>query len=240
MIEGSIQLTRKKKLPEFVSKFVGKKIKFTIPSGWHEITLEKFQQMSDDMDFLELFSLLSGVDIEVIRKCDPKEVAYIVDQMSGLYDPKQLNNSSEYVESFTLNGIEYHVNPNLANESAGAWWDIKKLESDLADKPMDFIPKMLAVLCRPKGEEYSSKLIPEREKLFLQLDVETAFKIRTFFLLSQVLFLKDTDHSLRKSTQVKKLLLAMICLVKSSGRYLLSLTLRKTKKFLQRFSGIKE
>jgi hypothetical protein len=53
------------------------KINFTIPEGWKELTLETYEKINDEMDALEVFSLLSGLEIELVRKCDVKDVEFL-------------------------------------------------------------------------------------------------------------------------------------------------------------------
>lgn len=220
MIKGHLYTTRKTKLPNWLKKDA--KIFFEIPSGWHEITLKQFIELSKDLDYLEIFSVLSGIKLDVIKNSRPEEVAYIVDQLQDLYNPKDLENLTDHVEEFELEGVTYKVNPNLINEKAGQWWDMKKLEADAQDNPIEFIPMLVSMLSRPEGEEYDYAKAKEREKLFLKLDVLTAFKIRTFFLSSQLVFLINSNRSLRKNTQPRRILQVMGNFLKSLVRYLLS------------------
>lgn len=220
MIKGNLYTTRKTKLPLGITKDT--KIDFEIPSGWHEVTLEQFIKISKDLDYLEMFSVLSAIELETIKQCKPEEVAYIVDQLQDLYNPKDLENLTDHVEEFELEGVTYKVNPNLINEKAGQWWDMKKLEADAQDNPIEFIPMLVSMLSRPEGEEYDYAKAKEREKLFLKLDVLTAFKIRTFFLSSQLVSLINSNRSLRKNTPLKRILQVMGNFLKSLVRYLLS------------------
>ena len=239
MIKGNLYVSKKTKLPEWLSKDT--RIDFEIPSGWHEVTLGQFIKISKDMDYLEMFSVFSGIPLETIRQCDPKEVAYIVDQLQDLYNPKELENLTEHVEEFELNGVTYKINPNLINEKAGQWWDMKKLEADAQENPIEFIPMLISMLARPEGEEYDYAKAKEREKLFLELDVLTAFKIRTFFLSSQLVYLINSNRSLRKNTALKRILQVMGNFLKSLVRYLLSFHwLKNTLRYVLSLVGKKK
>lgn len=220
MIKGNLYTTRKTKLPLGITKDT--KIDFEIPSGWHEVTLKQFIDISKDLDYLEMFSVLSGIELETIKQCKPEEVAYIVEQLEELYNPKELENLTEHVEEFELNGVTYKVNPNLINEKAGQWWDMKKLEAQAQDNPIEFVPMLVSMLSRPEGEEYDYTKAKERSELFLNLDVLTAFKIRTFFLSSQLVSLINSNRYLKKNTPLKRILQGMGNFLKSSVRYLLS------------------
>lgn len=220
MIKGNLYTTRKTKLPLGITKDT--KIDFEIPSGWHEVTLKQFIDISKDLDYLEMFSVLSGIELETIKQCKPEEVAYIVEQLEELYNPKELENLTEHVEEFELDGVTYKVNPNLINEKAGQWWDMKKLEAQAQDNPIEFVPMLVSMLSRPEGEEYDYTKAKERSELFLNLDVLTAFKIRTFFLSSQLVSLINSNRYLKKNTPLKRILQGMGNFLKSSVRYLLS------------------
>ena len=232
MIKGNLYTTRKTKLPLGITKDT--KIDFEIPSGWHEVTLKQFIDISKDLDYLEMFSVLSGVELETIKQCKPEEVAYIVEQLEELYNPKELENLTEHVEEFELNGVTYKVNPNLINEKAGQWWDMKKLEAQAQDNPIEFVPMLVSMLSRPEGEEYDYTKAKERSELFLNLDVLTAFKIRTFFLSSQLVSLINSNRYLKKNTPLKRILQGMDNFLKSSVRYLLSFHwLKNTLRYAQ-------
>lgn len=232
MIKGNLYTTRKTKLPLGITKDT--KIDFEIPSGWHEVTLKQFIDISKDLDYLEMFSVLSGIELETIKQCKPEEVAYIVEQLEELYNPKELENLTEHVEEFELNGVTYKVNPNLINEKAGQWWDMKKLEAQAQDNPIEFVPMLVSMLSRPEGEEYDYTKAKERSELFLNLDVLTAFKIRTFFLSSQLVSLINSNRYLKKNTPLKRILQGMGSFLKSSVRYLLSFHwLKNTLRYAQ-------
>jgi hypothetical protein len=232
MIKGNLYTTRKTKLPLGITKDT--KIDFEIPSGWHEVTLKQFIDISKDLDYLEMFSVLSGIELETIKQCKPEEVAYIVEQLEELYNPKELENLTEHVEEFELNGVTYKVNPNLINEKAGQWWDMKKLEAQAQDNPIEFVPMLVSMLSRPEGEEYDYTKAKERSELFLNLDVLTAFKIRTFFLSSQLVSLINSNRYLKKNTPLKRILQGMGNFLKSSVRYLLSFHwLKNTLRYVQ-------
>ena len=79
------------------------KIKFTIPEGWKELTLETYEKINDDMNVLDIFSLLSGLDIQLVRKCDAQEVEFVVSQMDELFNPKDLETDVESIDSFKIN-----------------------------------------------------------------------------------------------------------------------------------------
>jgi len=216
------------------------KIKFTIPEGWKELTLETYEKINDDMNALDIFSLLSGLDIQLVRKCDAQEVEFLVSQMDSLFNPKDLETDVESVDSFKINDRTFNVPSDLLSIKAGQYYDIKKIEEMYKDKPLEAVRKLLSYIILEEGKEYDYKDTEEKYNLFKQLDVQTAFKVRTFFLTSHLLSMTDLNRYLKKTSIVKRLLLDTMRLVKSTVVYLLCLALHKIKVLLRLFSGKKK
>lgn len=210
------------------------KIPFEIPEGYGELTIDQLTKIAELDDELEIFAALSGVEIETVKQCRKEEVAFIVDQLNDLYKPESLEESKQYIESFELNGTTYFVDKDIISIPAGQWWDIKKYEKDLADNPIEFIPRMLSILCRPKGEEYSHTKSSERLDEFRQLDVKTAFQIRGFFLTNLNRYLTDLNHSLKATTPIRKALRVFRSLATSSVHFLRSTLWQRIRMFCLR------
>ena len=206
-------------------------IQFQLPSGYDELTFRQLELINDVEDEMELFSRLTGLDLETVKKCRKEEVFYILDQLNELYAPEKAEQQAEFIESFELKGQKYYVDADFFSIPAGQWWDMKKFESELIEKPFEFLPRMLSIICRPKGEEYNHAKSTDRVELFRDLDVNTAFKIRGFFLSNLMQYLSDTNHSSRKTTRVKKLLQVSHKWLISLARYLPFLIWQKTKAF---------
>lgn len=218
-------------------KHNSEKVHFKLPENYEELTIKQLHDISEDSDLLVIFSKLTGLDLDLIRKCDNKEVAYIVSQLTTLYDAEntKVEGLSEHVESFMLDGDEFFVDSDMLNIPAGQWWDIKKYESDLKDKPFEFLVRMLSIICRPKGEEYDHQKSSNRLDLFWGLDVMTAFKIRGFFLINLMQSLDDTNHFLKKSSLVKRLLRGIVLYLKNLGVYSRFLIWLKTNIYYLRY-----
>lgn len=209
-------------------------IPFELPEGYDELTLRQLELISDIEDEIEMFSVLAGIDLDTVKKCRKEEVFYILDQLNDLYAPEKAEQQAEFVESFELKGETYFVDADFFSIPAGQWWDMKKFESELIEKPFEFLPRMLSIVCRPKGEEYDHSKSADRVELFRDLDVNTAFKIRGFFLSNLMQYLSDTNHSSRKTTRVKKLLQGFRKWLTSSVRSLLFTIWQKIKAFCLR------
>ena len=216
------------------------KINFTIPEGWKELTLETYEKINDEMDALDIFSLLSGLDIELVKRCDVQEVEFLVSQMDILFNPKDLESDTEPVGDFLIKGRKFIVPTDINSIKAGQYWDIKKIEDSYRDKPLLAIRKLLSFFILEEGKEYSYKDTDEKYDLFKHIDVLTAYRIRSFFLSSLILSINDSSLSLIKSTKRKNLKRATTLLLGSMVAYLPSIVWLKIKALLRLFSGKKK
>lgn len=211
------------------------RIDFTIPEKWEEVKLKHLEAINEDTDSLTMFSVLSGIDLDIIKQCKAKEVSFIVSQIQGLFNYEELNNQSELVDTVNLNGKTYKITTDLLSMPSGQWWDIKKLEQMYQDKPVESIRHILSALFIEEGKHYDYSNVKETYKALEELDVLTAFKIRSFFLSSQVLYLVDSQNSLKRNTTLKSLRQVMTRLVVSTVLYLPSMVWHKIKRLLARF-----
>lgn len=230
MIKGHFYTKRKK----YFNLFNTNKINFELPESWDEVKIKNLFELNDDSDYLDMFCVLTGVDKEVVRKAPKEEVAWIIDQISDKLDPSLLEGITCDFDGFEFDGVTYYLPEDLGTESVGQWWDIKRFEQTM--EPKDFIPLMIATMCRPKGEEYDYMKASARAEMFKELDVVTAFKIRNFFLSSQLVYLHDMANSLTKTSRVKRLLRVLIDLIKNGVVYLLFIPFLKIKRFLKGFT----
>ena len=216
------------------------KINFTIPEGWKELTLETYEKINEEMDALEVFSLLSGLEIELVRKCDVKDVEFLVSQIEFLFNPKDLENDLESVGAFKIKGRTFNVPTDLLSIKAGQYYDIKKIEDMYRDKPLEAVRRLLSYLILEEGKEYDYKDADDKYELFKDLDVSTAYRVRGFFLSNLLLSINDSSLSLVKSTKRKNLKRATTLLLGSMVAYLPSIVWLKIKALLRLFSGKKK
>ena len=195
--------------------------RFEIPENYKELTLGQLEKLSEVTNPLEQFSVLSGIDLDTLLKVKHGEVEYLLDQITELFsDADELNELSDVVDSVTLRGVELVMDKDLLTIPAGQWFDLKKYESDLKDKPFEFIRRALSILMRPEGEEYDHAKCSERLDWFNDLDVITAFKVRGFFLTNLDKYLRDSNLYSQKTTHLKRLGRVIVKLVTSLGVYL--------------------
>ena len=216
------------------------RIDFSIPESWKELTLETYERVKEDNDALEVFSALSGLELEFIRLCNVKEVEFLVSQIEDIFKVEDLENNTDTVDSFTIRGRKFIVPSDILGIKAGQYWDIRKIEESYQGKPIEAVRKLISFLAIEEGKEYDYKDTDEKYELFKELDVETAFKIRTFFLTNLLLSINDSNLSLIKSTRRKNLKQVTTLLVGSMVAYLPSIVWLRIKRLLVLFSGKKK
>ena len=218
----------------------GQRIDFSMPESWNELTLETYEKINEKMDSLEIFSTLSGLDIELVKRCDVQEIEFLVSQIDVLFNTKDLESDTEPVGDFLINDRRFIVPSDINSIKAGQYWDIKKIEDNYRDKPLLAIRKLLAFFILEEGKEYNYKDNDEKYELFKQLDVETAYRIRSFFLTNLLLSINDSNLSLIKSTKLKNLKRVTTLLVGSMAAYLPSIVWLRIKRLLALFLGKKK
>ena len=211
------------------------KIHFTIPESLDEVTIEQLEKLYNDLTDIELFSVLSGLDIELIKQCKSEEVIYIIDQLNGLYDFDSLNDLKDEVRSVFLGDKVFNVTTELLSMPSGQWWDVKKIEQMHRDNPINSLRHILSILLVEPNKPYDYKDVKEKYDLIGGMDVVTAFKIRNFFLNSQIVYLRSLNHSLKKNSVVKRLLRGTIKSIKNMVAYLPFTVLPKIKALLKRY-----
>ena len=216
------------------------KINFEIPESWNELTLETYEKINENMDALDVFSLLSGLDINLIKQCNVKEVEFLVSQIETLFDVKKLEESKEFADHFILDNRKFIVPSDLLSIKAGQYWDIRRIEDSYRDKPLEAVRKLLSFFILEQGKEYDYKDTDEKFKLFKRLDVATAYAIRSFFLSNLMLSIEDLNRYSTKSMKRKNLKRVMTLLLGSTVAYLPSLVWLKIKRLLALFSEKKK
>lgn len=217
------------------------KIHFNLPEFWEETTLDHIEKIgSKDVEAIELFSILTGLDLDLVKQCRAEEVSFIVHQMNDLFDYDELTKVQGKVDHVILNDVKYNITTDLLSMPSGQWWDIKKIEQMYHDKPIEGIRHILSILLIEDGKTYDYSESKKTYELLKQIDAVTAFKIRSFFLASQVKYLIDSKYYLKKNTRKKILKQAMTNLVGSMVHYLQCITSQKTKALLKGFLGLKK
>lgn len=135
----------------------------------------------------EAFSRLSLRQQRVY--CDVFELQVIRPlYMVGLYEPQG-------IKSFEWGGVEYHLPKMTADgfggvlpmseETAESWAESNDLHL-ASENPYEYMPLIVAILCRPEGEAYNELTARARAEEFRQLPAYIAFEV-FFCKLTQML-----------------------------------------------------
>lgn len=128
-----------------------KTITVSIPEDWKEVPFTKYlrfietiRDSEDDHELVLAVALqhlcnLSIRDQKSISKAKYTEIATELSQLLAKQDEAQL------IKSFTIDGVEYAIDPNIENISYGAYLDLVAYGKELWSN----IPYICAVLYRP-------------------------------------------------------------------------------------------
>jgi hypothetical protein len=124
-------------------------MKITLPENIAEITLGQFQRYMDllgkveDMSIDEFNRRKIEIFVNVPRRnfknISQKDFEYLLNQID-----KAMNTDVEFIERFSLNGIEYGFHPNLDDLSIGEWADLSSFGEGVEE-----LHKVMTVLFRP-------------------------------------------------------------------------------------------
>lgn len=162
------------------------KIKITIPESWAEVSLRKFieinniNQDNELLKSIEIISILSDVDPELIKNSSPESLDQI---LKNLEWTKQ-EPSTEYKVEIEIEDETYYL-VRLRSLSNGEWADLDTWNEDRVNN----IHKIMALLYRKKDEEYNTRVCAERAELFLDhMNYGDVYGTMLFFCLIAMKF----------------------------------------------------
>lgn len=129
-----------------------------VPTSWNEVTLKQFDkilEISNNKDLtiaereIRLIATLTDTDITVIRYLDAPSFQNISNKLSFLNTKPD---KKVPVDSFVLNGKDYHADLAPASWTAGQFLDYKVLAGEDIDKKA---ARLLACFIYPEGAAYN-------------------------------------------------------------------------------------
>lgn len=193
-------------------------VKVSVAEGWDEITLGEYEQWGlfqsgDEANYLQL--------IAAICKVDPKTLMNIsVDEFGIIREALRFATETEVEASpqIEIDGTIFSVSPS-DKLTLGEWVDIDAI---MASRSTTKISEMLAVVCRPPGENYDADKVQSRYDMFRSLTCDKALAPVNFFLLKKkrsdeilnlysevvaqaVRFVQDTEHFVTNGDGIKLL-----------------------------------
>lgn len=160
---------------------------YKFPSDWSELTLGKFQEVSEiklteEMDtWLKIVSVLSGIPEEVLLELPFTEFNKLIELVQFV------NNEAtyEFKESFKLDNVTYKFNTNISKMTTAEFIDLDTLLRN-KEHPTEHLHLIMAIMFRPvdkKGKitSYNSDELEKRATLFKE-------KLTCDYVLSSILF----------------------------------------------------
>lgn len=151
---------------------------FHIPSGWEDITLADYEQWYNfrpetKLDYVHFVADICRIDKDFLLNSPTRLFEIIVDKIQFVFQDNIAPSPQVAIE-----GCDYFV--SLADKlTLGEWVDIEStLESDSTTK----ISEIMAIVCRPAGEDYNVDVIGGRKALFRRLTCDKALPLLAFFL----------------------------------------------------------
>lgn len=175
------------------------KTKFNInmPLGWHEITLEMFQEISKLYDndkkpaVIDILSVLTNIKKEDIENYPLEVVDVLISQAQYI----QSTPTNEVKNEIIIDGEKYFIN----YENELRFKEFVDAQTLIESNNRDYA-SLLAILCRKQGElytdEYISKEFNKRVEMFNKQPITKILPIVNFFLNYWVVLEKTSKESL--------------------------------------------
>jgi len=176
-------------------------IQYTAPEGWHEVSLELFDKITELKDLelsglhysIALMTFLIGCESVVVKKLASEDIMVLNDLFKWVSEEIK----PRMVESVLIEGITYAFPTNLDKLSWGEKADAELIIKTENMETMKGLSKLLALLLRPATlvlntesnkeelilEEYGIVNYEYRHDLFYKnLNMSDVMKFRDFFL----------------------------------------------------------
>lgn len=156
-----------------------------IIDSWNKLTIGKWQEaialdgirLENFEASIELLRVLSDLTIEQIHALTLIELNNYSAKLNFLNTPCE----DKLKDSFVINDKKFVVNWRLETRTAGEFIDLTSLTKD-HELINQNLHQILAILCLPKGEAYTSETFEERANLFKEhLTMDIALPMSVFF-----------------------------------------------------------
>lgn len=187
------------------------KLQLTLPTNINEIKLEQWQKFyeisknNEESEFLyqKMISIFCNVDMKDVAKLKYKDLLLISKEISDV-----LNEKTNLVQEFTLNGITFGFIPNLEDMSSGEYIDLDTYITDV-----NSLHKAMAVLYRPINKKLKGKYSIESyigsdmyANTMKEMPLGIALGAYLFFWTLGIDLLNSTIHYLESNKQLQDIL----------------------------------
>ena len=149
----------------------------------------------------EVFETFTGVKANIIEKLRSEDMFTIYNMMLNFLNaPEQ-----EEKKSFTFKKVTYYLPSSkldyfgneikMADATFGEVIEamqVQDLDKSFVDNNYKVLPYQIAILCRPKGEEYDDQKVAERAELFKNLTMDIVWSVAFFLMRRKLKSLKDS------------------------------------------------
>ena len=185
-----------------------------VPTSWNEVTLKQFDkilEISNNKDLtiaereIRLIATLTNTDISVIQYLDAPSFQNISNNLSFLNTKPE---KKVPVDSFVLNGKDYHADLTPVNWTAGQFLDYKVLAGEDIDKKA---ARLIACFVYPEGAAYNDGSYDVEDVVndineYMTVSEVTGFT--DFFMLQYVAYAKAllaySERKIKRSKAISK------------------------------------
>lgn len=119
----------------------------TIPDGWHEITISKFQELAEVESTgreksIEIISILTDIEEDLIKGLGMSTMGQI---LTGLTWSNETPADALYKPIISAHGLEFGLIPKFENLTYGQWSDLEHY----IEKPIANLHNIMAILYSP-------------------------------------------------------------------------------------------
>lgn len=190
---------------------------YDLAESWDELEYYKYKKLvevnekKEALKSYELFSLLSGIPLDIIKKIKIQQL-HELEKLANFFvnDPIPAVPTHEYINEFEIDGTIFYLREFRAETTFEEWMDFKETDdiiiqlSVMAKKKVEtkkWNYKKFKYEKTYKYEKYDDYDLDERIKQFNNLDIITIKKISNFFLSNyQQLKLFTSQYSLILAT----------------------------------------
>lgn len=169
----------------------------SVPESWADIRLADYERwmMSEPKNKTEQIKLVAdicGLDVSIFLN-QPTQLFDVVTEMVSFVF-KEFD--GEVKNQIKVDGVEYRI--SFTDElTLAEWVDVEAIFEQEQDERLS---EILAILCRPVGEAYDSRLLEQRRAMFRQLPMNEVLPLVAFFLLQK----KRSQHVLNLYSEVRE------------------------------------
>lgn len=157
-----------------------------IPTCWADVKFKDFyriQQLGDQPDIFELYSILLGCEVAHVRNMSIKSFEFISAHFNFITVAADVD-AKEADKVLTIDGKVWSYCYDMEQETVGCYQDWKAELAELNETdPYALMPLTLAYFVRPVGEQYDFTKVPTRVDTFTDLSCLTVLRLSNFFFL---------------------------------------------------------